>query len=254
MRHELGRDEARLPHGHGHHWCGVSQLWDPHGSFNESEGDQRLYPSKVQVDVNGEDDGLAVPLRERGRTITPTEVRALRRRGDLIGSYPATAVGRSYVYQAMRASPAPTPATPIRQRPCGQVAAAQDRDDAAHGLLELWQPDRPCGSGQRAVPSWLCGKAHGNRRRGGATPADHVRRETPIAGDRSSCSAGRTGRDGIGRTTAPPRPTTYRASSLRCRGAKDVPVERKLQRLFRRRRLSRLIKRCNDFWRWRRRG
>ena len=82
-----------------------------------------------------------------------------------------------------------------------------------------------------------------------ATPADHVRRETPAPGDKIILLGGRTGRDGIGGATGASK--AHNVESLELDGAEvqkgNAPVERKLQRLFRRGDACRLIKRCNDF-------
>ena len=82
-----------------------------------------------------------------------------------------------------------------------------------------------------------------------ATPADHVRRETPAPGDKIILLGGRTGRDGIGGATGSSK--AHNVESLELDGAEvqkgNAPVERKLQRLFRRGDACRLIKRCNDF-------
>ena len=83
----------------------------------------------------------------------------------------------------------------------------------------------------------------------GATPADHVRRERPADGDAIVLLGGRTGRDGIGGATGSSK--AHDASSIERDGTEvqkgNAPVERKLQRLFRRGDACRLIKRCNDF-------
>ena len=82
-----------------------------------------------------------------------------------------------------------------------------------------------------------------------ATPADHVRREKPACGDVVVLLGGRTGRDGIGGATGSSK--AHNKQSLEKDGAEvqkgNAPVERKLQRLFRRGDACRLIKRCNDF-------
>ena len=82
-----------------------------------------------------------------------------------------------------------------------------------------------------------------------ATPADHVRRETPEAGDVVVLLGGRTGRDGIGGATGSSK--EHNLESLEHCGAEvqkgNPPEERKIQRLFRRGEACRLIKRCNDF-------
>ena len=83
----------------------------------------------------------------------------------------------------------------------------------------------------------------------GATPANHVRRECPAPTDKIILLGGRTGRDGIGGATGSSK--TQNIESIETSGAEvqkgNAPVERKLQRLFRRGDACRLIKRCNDF-------
>ncbi len=76
-----------------------------------------------------------------------------------------------------------------------------------------------------------------------ATPADHVRRETPAPGDKVILLGGRTGRDGIGGATGSSK--AHNVESLELDGAEvqkgNAPVERKLQRLFRRGDACRLV-------------
>ena len=83
----------------------------------------------------------------------------------------------------------------------------------------------------------------------GATPASHVRRECPAPGDKIILLGGRTGRDGIGGATGSSK--AHNVESIEKDGAEvqkgNAPMERKLQRLFRRGDACRLIKRCNDF-------
>ena len=82
-----------------------------------------------------------------------------------------------------------------------------------------------------------------------AAPRKNVRRRVPAPGDVVLLVGGRTGRDGIGGATGSSKAHSE-ASLLTC-GAEvqkgNPPTERKLQRLFRDPRVSRLIKRCNDF-------
>ena len=83
----------------------------------------------------------------------------------------------------------------------------------------------------------------------GAAPAANVRREVPAPGDIVVLLGGRTGRDGCGGATGSSK--AHKLESLETCGAEvqkgNAPVERKLQRLFRDPRATRLIKRCNDF-------
>ncbi len=83
----------------------------------------------------------------------------------------------------------------------------------------------------------------------GAAPADHVRREVPAPGDVVILLGGRTGRDGIGGATGSSK--SHNMKSLTTMASEvqkgNAPEERKIQRLFRRGEVTRLIKRCNDF-------
>ena len=76
-----------------------------------------------------------------------------------------------------------------------------------------------------------------------------MRREEPAPGDVVILLGGRTGRDGIGGATGSSK--AHKLTSLETCGAEvqtgHAPIERKLQRLFRREDACRLIKRCNDF-------
>ena len=83
----------------------------------------------------------------------------------------------------------------------------------------------------------------------GAVKADNVRRESPTPGDVVLLMGGRTGRDGIGGATGSSKQHT--AASLEECGSEvqkgNAPEERKIQRLFRRADVTRLIKKSNDF-------
>ena len=83
----------------------------------------------------------------------------------------------------------------------------------------------------------------------GASPAENVRRELPKSGDPVVVIGGRTGRDGI--QGASGSSVVHTSSSLHTMASQvqkgNAPEERKIQRLFRRPEVSRLIKKCNDF-------
>ena len=83
----------------------------------------------------------------------------------------------------------------------------------------------------------------------GAVRAADVRREEPVPGDVVLLLGGRTGRDGIGGATGSSK--SHTGTSLETAGSEvqkgNAPEERKLQRLFRRPEVTRLIKRSNDF-------
>ncbi len=83
----------------------------------------------------------------------------------------------------------------------------------------------------------------------GAVKAENVRRESPAPGDIILLLGGRTGRDGIGGATGSSKEHTE--ASLETCGSEvqkgNAPEERKLQRLFRRPEVTKLIKKSNDF-------
>ena len=83
----------------------------------------------------------------------------------------------------------------------------------------------------------------------GAAPKKDVIRETSDPGDIIILLGGRTGRDGCGGATGSSK--VHTEASIETCGAEvqkgNAPTERKIQRLFRRPEVTRLIKKCNDF-------
>ena len=83
----------------------------------------------------------------------------------------------------------------------------------------------------------------------GAAPRRAVIRENYDPGDIIILLGGRTGRDGCGGATGSSK--VHTEESIETCGAEvqkgNPPTERKIQRLFRREEVSRLIKKCNDF-------
>ena len=73
--------------------------------------------------------------------------------------------------------------------------------------------------------------------------------ERPVPGDIIILLGGRTGRDGCGGATGSSK--SHSVESLKTCGAEvqkgNAPEERKLQRLFRDKNATKLIKRCSDF-------
>ena len=82
-----------------------------------------------------------------------------------------------------------------------------------------------------------------------AAPRSAVKRETSDPGDIIILLGGRTGRDGCGGATGSSK--VHTTESIETCGAEvqkgNAPTERKMQRLFRRPEVTKLIKKCNDF-------
>ena len=250
MRHELGRDEKPV--------ClmdmgtiGAKYL-KKQGiltGLDESE-EINACTVKVKVDVNGEDEDWLFLFKNETHN-HPTEVEPFGGAATCIGGCIRDPLsGRSYVYQAMRVTGAADPHTPIAETLAGKLPQRKIVTTAAHGYSSYGnQIGLATGQVNELYHPGYAAKRMEIGAVVGATPADHVRRETPVAGDKIILLGGRTGRDGIGGATGSSK--AHNVSSIETCGAEvqkgNAPVERKLQRLFRRKDACRLIKRCNDF-------
>ena len=158
--------------------------------------------------------------------------------------------GRSYVYAAMRVTGAADPLVPVSETMQGKLPQRKIVTTAANGYssygnqigLATGQVDEIYHSGYVAKRMEIGAVI-------AAAPEENVRRERPEDGDIVILLGGRTGRDGCGGATGSSK--SHNLSSLENCGAEvqkgNAPEERKLQRLFRNKEVSRLIKRCNDF-------
>lgn len=205
---------------------------------------------KIKCDVDGElQDWLFLFKNETHNH--PTEVEPFGGAATCIGGCIRDPLsGRSYVYQAMRVTGAADPRTPIVETLAGKLPQRKIVTTAAHGYSSYGnQIGLATGQVNELYHPGYAAKRMEIGAVVGATPADHVRRETPTAGDKIILLGGRTGRDGIGGATGSSK--AHNVSSIETCGAEvqkgNAPVERKLQRLFRRKDACRLIKRCNDF-------
>ena len=250
MRHELGRDEKPV--------C-LMDMGTIGAKYLKSKGiltgldeseEINACTVKVKVDVNGEDEDWLFLFKNETHN-HPTEVEPFGGAATCIGGCIRDPLsGRSYVYQAMRVTGAADPHTPIAETLAGKLPQRKIVTTAAHGYSSYGnQIGLATGQVNELYHPGYAAKRMEIGAVVGATPADHVRRETPVAGDKIILLGGRTGRDGIGGATGSSK--AHNVSSIETCGAEvqkgNAPVERKLQRLFRRKDACRLIKRCNDF-------
>ncbi len=158
--------------------------------------------------------------------------------------------GRSYVYQAMRVTGAADPTVSVSRTLKGKLPQKKLVRGAAKGyssygnqiglatgyVHEIYHPDYV--AKRMEIGAVVA-----------AAPRKNVIREDAAPGDVVILLGGRTGRDGIGGATGASKVHT-KTSTTTC-GAEvqkgNAPTERKLQRLFRRAEVSKLIKVCNDF-------
>ncbi len=158
--------------------------------------------------------------------------------------------GRTYVYQAMRVTGAGDPLVPVRDTLPGKLPQRKIVTTAAAGYASYGnQIGLATGMVDEIYHEGYVAKRMEIGAVVGAAPLSHVRREVPAPGDLVILLGGRTGRDGCGGATGSSK--SHKLESLESCGAevqKGNPVtERKLQRLFRDPKVTRLIKRCNDF-------
>ncbi len=158
--------------------------------------------------------------------------------------------GRVYVYQAMRVTGAADPRKPIEETLPGKLPQIKITREAAAGYSSYGnQIGLATGHVDEIYDEDYVAKRMEVGAVIGAAPADHVIRKVPQKGDVIILVGGKTGRDGCGGATGSSKEHTI-DSILDC-GAEvqkgNPPVERNIQRLFRRKEVANLIKRCNDF-------
>ncbi|PJM78817.1 phosphoribosylformylglycinamidine synthase [Bifidobacterium scaligerum] len=250
MRHELGRDAkpvCLMDMGTiGAKWLKKNGILT---GLDESE-EINACTVKVKVDVNGHDEDWLFLFKNETHN-HPTEIEPFGGAATCIGGCIRDPLsGRSYVYQAMRVTGAADPTVPVSQTLEGKLPQRKLVTTAAAGYSSYGnQIGLATGQVTEIYHPGYVAKRMEVGAVVAATPADHVRRETPAPGDKIILLGGRTGRDGIGGATGASK--AHNVESLELDGAEvqkgNAPVERKLQRLFRRGDACRLIKRCNDF-------
>ena len=158
--------------------------------------------------------------------------------------------GRGYVYQAMRVTGAADPTKSLRDTLEGKLAQRKIVTGAAKGYSSY---GNQIGLATGLVdeiyhPNYVAKRMEIGAVMG-AAPRKNVIRENSDPDDVIILLGGRTGRDGCGGATGSSK--AHNTESIDTCGAEvqkgNAPTERKIQRLFRRAEVSRLIKKCNDF-------
>ena len=205
---------------------------------------------KMTVNVNGKDEDWLLLFKNETHN-HPTEIEPFGGAATCIGGAIRDPLsGRSYVYAAMRVTGAADPLKPVSETIEGKLPQRKIVTTAAAGYssygnqigLATGQVDEIFHDGYVAKRMEIGAVI-------AAAPRENVRREVPDPGDVVILLGGRTGRDGCGGATGSSKSHTLK--SLESCGAElqkgNAPEERKLQRLFRNKEASILIKRCNDF-------
>ena len=158
--------------------------------------------------------------------------------------------GRGYVYQAMRVTGAADPTVPVADTLKGKLSQKKLVRGAASGYSSYGNQIGLATGLVKEIyhPNYVAKRMEIGAVMG-AAPRKNVIRETSDPGDIIILLGGRTGRDGCGGATGSSK--VHTESSIETCGAEvqkgNAPTERKIQRLFRRAEVSRLIKKCNDF-------
>ena len=158
--------------------------------------------------------------------------------------------GRGYVYQAMRVTGAADPTVPVADTLKGKLSQKKLVRGAANGYSSYGNQIGLATGFVKEIyhPNYVAKRMEIGAVMG-AAPRRCVIRETSDPGDIIILLGGRTGRDGCGGATGSSK--VHTEASIETCGAEvqkgNAPTERKIQRLFRREEVSKLIKKCNDF-------
>ncbi len=158
--------------------------------------------------------------------------------------------GRGYVYQAMRVTGAADPTIPVADTLKGKLSQKKLVRGAAAGYSSYGNQIGLATGYVKEIyhPNYVAKRMEIGAVMG-AAPRKNVIRENSDPDDIIILLGGRTGRDGCGGATGSSK--VHTESSIETCGAEvqkgNAPTERKIQRLFRRGEVSRIIKKCNDF-------
>ncbi len=204
----------------------------------------------VDVDVDGVKERWLMQFKNETHN-HPTEIEPFGGASTCLGGAIRDPLsGRSYVYQAMRVTGAGNIWQPVSETLSGKLPQSVISKRAAAGYSSYGNQIGLATTHVREIyhDDYVAKRLEVGAVVG-AVKADNVRRETPAAGDKILLLGGRTGRDGVGGATGSSK--EHDDHSLESCGSEvqkgNAPEERKLERLFRRGEVTKLIKKSNDF-------
>ena len=222
------------------------------GKLNDQEESDEINACSivVPVTIDGKEEEWLVSFKNETHN-HPTEIEPFGGAATCLGGAIRDPLsGRSYVYQAMRVTGAADPTKSMSETLSGKLPQKKLVRGAAKGyssygnqiglatgyVKEIYHPDYV--AKRMEIGAVM-----------GAAKRENVIRETSDPGDIIILLGGRTGRDGCGGATGSSKAHTV--SSIETCGAEvqkgNAPTERKLQRLFRRPEVTKIIRKCNDF-------
>ena len=204
----------------------------------------------VPVEIDGEVEEWLVNFKNETHN-HPTEIEPFGGAATCLGGAIRDPLsGRTYVYQAMRVTGAADPTVSVKDTRKGKLPQKKLVRQAAHGYSSYGNQIGLATGYVKEIyhPNYVAKRMEIGAVMG-AAPRKDVKRLTSDPGDIIILLGGRTGRDGIGGATGSSK--VHTESSIEVCGAEvqkgNAPTERKIQRMFRRPEVSRLIKKCNDF-------
>ena len=222
------------------------------GLLNDMEVSGEINACSIERDVmvNGKKEKWLIMFKNETHN-HPTEIEPFGGAATCLGGAIRDPLsGRSYVYQAMRVTGSGDPRTSVSETIQGKLPQRKITTEAARGYSSY--------GNQIGLAT---GKVHEIYHEGylakrmevgaviGAVPKENVLREEPEKEDVILLIGGKTGRDGIGGATGSSK--GHDEKSIITAGAEvqkgNPPEERKLQRLFRNPRFTKLVKKSNDF-------
>ncbi len=227
--------------------------------------DGKLDDMEVSDEINACSVIVPVEMEYDGKTVTeewlvffknethnhPTEIEPFGGAATCLGGAIRDPLsGRGYVYQAMRVTGAADPTVPVSETLKGKLSQKKLVRGAANGYSSYGNQIGLATGYVKEIyhPNYVAKRMEIGAVMG-AAKRENVKRENSDPGDVIVLLGGRTGRDGCGGATGSSKAHTE--SSIETCGAEvqkgNAPTERKIQRMFRRAEVSRLIKKCNDF-------
>ena len=204
----------------------------------------------VPVEVDGKTEEWLVNFKNETHN-HPTEIEPFGGAATCLGGAIRDPLsGRTYVYQAMRVTGAADPTVSVKDTLKGKLPQKKLVREAAHGYSSYGNQIGLATGAVKEIyhPNYVAKRMEIGAVLG-AAPRRAVIRETSDPGDIIILLGGRTGRDGCGGATGSSK--VHTEESIETCGAEvqkgNAPTERKIQRLFRREEVSKLIKKCNDF-------
>lgn len=205
---------------------------------------------EVPVVIDGKEEKWLVQFKNETHN-HPTEIEPFGGAATCLGGAIRDPLsGRAYVYQAMRVTGSGDPTVPFEKTLPAKLPQSKITTGAAAGYSSYGnQIGLATGQVTELYDDGYVAKRMEIGAVIGASPKSNVKRERPAKGDVIVLLGGKTGRDGCGGATGSSK--AHDSSSIETCGAEvqkgNPPMERKIQRLFRKTEVARMIKRCNDF-------